>query len=107
MRKLQECATAYAASQPAQGFPAQRDLLGPDGTKCIEPLSPRSERAGYVFTYTPSAPEPGGRIPAYAVTARPVDRVRPGQGSLSMDATGMIHATGEDRDATPQDPVVQ
>jgi len=107
MRRLHECATAYAASHPAQGFPAHLDLLGPRGAKCIEPLPPANERSGYVFTYVPSAPEPGGKIAAYSVTARRGDRVAPRQRSFYMDATGTIRATTEDRDATPQDPTVQ
>jgi hypothetical protein len=106
MKKLHECATLYASGHPGQGFPARLDLLGLKGTKCIEPLPPNSEKSGYVFSYAPSAPEAGGRIPAYSVTARPVNRGRPGQQSFYMDATGVIRATSEDRDATPQDRAV-
>jgi hypothetical protein len=107
MAKLHECAAAYASGHPAQGFPARLDLLGPEGTKCIEPLSGQNERSGYVFSYTPTAPEASGKIPGYVVTARPSDRVRPGRKSFYLDATGTIRATTEDRPATPQDPVVQ
>jgi hypothetical protein len=39
--------------------------------------------------------------------ARRVDRVAPRGRSFYMDATGVIHATSEDRDATLQDPIVQ
>jgi predicted permease len=46
MKQLHACATAYAAGHPAQGFPARLDLLGPDGTKCLEPLPPSGEKAG-------------------------------------------------------------
>jgi hypothetical protein len=106
-KQLHACATTYAAGHPAQGFPARLELLGPDGTKCLEPLPPTGEKAGYVFTYAPSPPEAGGKIPAYSVTARRVDRVAPRERSFYMDATGVIHATSEDRDATPQDPIVQ
>ena len=107
LKQLQACATTYAASHPAQGFPARLDLLGPDATKCLEPLPPTGEKAGYVFTYAPFPPEAGGKIPAYSVTARRVDRVAPRERSFYMDATGVIHATSEDPDATTQDPIVQ
>jgi hypothetical protein len=107
MKKLHECAGTYAASHPAQGFPAQLELLGPQGSKCIVPLSPGSERSGYVFTYAPSTPESGGKVPGYALTTRPANRMRPGQQSFYMDATGVIRAATEDRDATAQDPVAQ
>jgi hypothetical protein len=107
LKQLHACATTYAAGHPAQGFPARLDLLGPDGTKCLEPLPPTGEKAGYVFTYVPSPPEAGGKIPAYSVTARRVDRLRAGARSLYLDATGVIHATSEDRDATARDSIVQ
>jgi hypothetical protein len=107
LKQLHACATTYAAGHPGQGFPARLDLLGPDATKCLEPLPPTGEKAGYVFTYAPSPPEAGGKIPAYSVTARRVDRVAPRERSFYMDATGVIHATSEDRDATTQDPIVQ
>ena len=106
MKKLQQCASTYAASHPAQGFPAQLDLLGPKGSGCIEPLSSESERLGGVFTYTPTAADPGGRVSGYALTARPLNRARSGQKSFYLGDTGTIHATTEDRPATPQDPVV-
>ncbi len=106
MKKFQQCASAYAASHPAQGFPAQLDLLGPKGTGCIEPLSSENERLGDVFTYTPTAADPGGRVSGYTLTARPLNRARSGQKSFYLDAAGTIRATAEDRPATPQDPVV-
>lgn len=102
--RLHGCASAYAASHPAQGFPARLDLLGPNGTRCIEPLSPKNERSGYVFQYTPSAPEASGKISDFALTARPVDRGRYGQKSFYLDATGTIRSTTEDRPATPEEP---
>lgn len=64
-------------------------------------------RRGFTFAYVPSTPEPGGKIAAYSVTACRVDRVAPRQRSFYMDATEVIQATSEDRDATAQDPVVQ
>ncbi|HEX7550794.1 MAG TPA: hypothetical protein VF579_09480, partial [Candidatus Methylomirabilis sp.] len=106
MKKLQQCASAYAASHSAQGFPAQLDLLGPKGSGCIEPLSSENERLGHLFTYTPTAADPSGRVPGYALTAHPLNRARSGQKSFYLDATGTIRATTEDRPATPQDPVV-
>ena len=106
MKKLQQCASDYAASHPAQGFPAQLDLLGPRGSGCIEPLSSENERLGHVFTYTPTAADPGGRVSGYALTVRPLNRARSGQKSFYLDATGTIRATAEDRPATPQDPAV-
>lgn len=106
MKKLQQCASAYAASHPAQGFPTQLDLLGPKGSGCIEPLSSENERLGHLFTYTPTAADPSGRVSGYALTVRPLNRARSGQKSFYLDATGTIRATAEDRLATPQDPAV-
>ncbi len=106
MKKVHQCAGTYAASHPAQEFPARLDLLGPQGSKCIEPLLPGNEKSGYAFTYTPSTSAPDGKVPGYAVTGRPVNRLRPGQQSFFMDASGVIRGTTEDRAATPQDPVV-
>ncbi|MCX5734364.1 MAG: hypothetical protein NTW68_08575 [candidate division NC10 bacterium] len=106
MKKLQRCASAYAASHPAQGFPAQLDLLGPKGSGCIEALSWGNERLGHLFTYTPTATDPSGKVSGYALTVRPLNRARSGQKSFYLDATGTIHATSEDRPATPQDPAV-
>jgi hypothetical protein len=64
-------------------------------------------RSGFVVACAPGAPEPSSRIPANSVTARRADRVGPRQRSVYLDATGVIHATSEDRDATLQDPIVQ
>lgn len=64
-------------------------------------------RSGFTFAHVPSPPEPGGKIAAYSVTARRVDRVAPRQRSFYVDATGAIQVTTEDRNATPQDPSVQ
>lgn len=107
MKNLHECAIAYASSHPARGFPAQLDLLGPKGTKCLEPFSPEKEKSGYTFTYASSVPDANGKVETYFVAARPINRGRPGHRSFYMDTTGVIHATGEDRDATLQDPAVQ
>jgi hypothetical protein len=82
----------------------------PEGIPGIIPnliIPPTGEKAGYVFTYAPSPPEAGGKIPAYSVTARRVGRVAPRERSFYMDATGVIHASSEDRDATTQDPILQ
>ncbi len=103
LKTLHHCAEVHATSHPAQGFPARLDQLGPQGARCLEPLSPQGERSGYAFTYAPAAPEAGGRIPGYRILARPVDRGRLSQKNFFMDQSGAIRVTGEDRDATPQD----
>jgi hypothetical protein len=96
LQQARSCVVDYTARHPAQGYPAQLELLGPQGTRCLASLAPSGVEGGYRITYAPVAAEPGGRVPGYVLTARPSRPDLPGQRHYVLDATGEIRETAKE-----------
>ena len=74
------------------------DIIGPD-------LGKTGLLSGYHFEYRPE--EEGRTSKHYVITARPQCYCKTGQKSFTLDHSGLIHYTTENRVATLNDPVVR
>ena len=74
------------------------DIIGPD-------LGKTGLLRGYQFEYL--AEPQGGILKRYVITARPQCYCKTGQKSFTLDDSGSIHYTAENRAATLNDPVVR
>lgn len=113
LRTLNTACVTYATNNPQAGFPRALRQLGmpPSGEKegpeyagLIDNALASGRKSGYDFTYTPGKPDAKGVITTYAASARQVVFGKSGYRNYFTDETGVIRATAEDRDATPQDP---
>jgi hypothetical protein len=106
LRTLNQCAEAYKAAHPDEGFPATLASLGPAGSRCIDKPLAAGEKAGYKFAYTPGARDGRGRVTAYAATARPIRYGYNGDVSFFTDESGVLRVVWEDRPPTARDPPI-
>jgi hypothetical protein len=74
------------------------DIIGPD-------LGKTGSLSGYHFEYRPE--EEGGTAKHYVRTARPQCYCQTSQKSFTLDDSGLIHYTAENRVATLNDPLVR
>jgi hypothetical protein len=74
------------------------DIIGPD-------LGKTGRLSGYQFEYLPEGL--GTALKHYVITARPQRYCITGQKSFTLDDSGSIHYTPENRAATLNDPVVR
>ncbi len=84
-----------SANTPAKEL---SDIIGPD-------LGRLGQLSGYQFEYLPEAQD--GNLKHYLITARPQCYCKTGQKSFTLDDSGSIHYTAENRAATVNDPVVR
>jgi hypothetical protein len=113
------------AGQYKHGFSANLNVLGP----APEWFRPTAERAGlvdaikagltsggdaihfaangYRITFNPGVADDNGVISQYSFDARPVTFGVSGDRSFQMDEDGKVHATSENRAATPADPALE
>jgi hypothetical protein len=103
----------FAITYPNVGFPGDLGALGPAGEDeeaseehagLLQPEMATNEfsNEGYKFRYELIR---GGPDRNFAVVAQPIDGTRPRGRNFFLDASGSIHVTDENRDATPEDPV--
>jgi hypothetical protein len=83
----------YAAAHPAMGFACQLPSLKPssyakDDTQLDELLS--GDYAGYKISLTGCAPEPGGVVTQYRVTAVPLEPEKSDVRAFCADQTGVL-----------------
>ncbi len=84
----------------AADIPAKElsDIIGPE-------LGKTGLLSGYQFEYLPEVQ--AATLRHYVITARPQCYCKTGQKSFTLDDSGSIHYTAENRDATLNDPVVR
>ncbi len=115
VRTINTAEVTYSTTYPKVGFSFSLGALGgtvpcsaSSTTAClIDPVLASGRKSGYVFTYTPGAPDAKGVITTYSVTARPQEFEKSGRRSFYADETGVIRFTAENRPPTAQDPPLQ
>ncbi len=116
VRTINTSCVSYASSYPERGFPhtlgqlgspAPGEKEGPEHAGMIDSVLASGRKSGYVFTYTPGAPDAKGTIASYTVSARPQEFNKTGRRSFFTDETFVIRFTEEDRVPTSQDPPLQ
>ncbi len=106
---------AYYAREYKKGYSATLKDLGvpPEGVKpspsaagVVDNTLTGGKKSNYVFTYKASAPDAGGNINAYTVTASPVKWEKDVK-SFFTDQTAVIRWTDQNRAPKASDPAVQ
>ncbi len=103
----------FAFTYPDVGFPADLSVLAPAGEDeeasaehagLLQPKMAANEFSseGYKFRYEFTREGPDG---SFTIVARPIESSSARASSFFLDATGSIHVTDENRDATPDDPL--
>jgi hypothetical protein len=103
----------FAFTYPDVGFPADLSVLAPAGENeeasaehagLLQPKMAANEFSsqGYKFRYEVTREGPDGN---FTMVARPIESTSTRARSFFLDATGSIHVTDENRDATPDDPL--
>jgi hypothetical protein len=105
IRKLNQCSGQFAARHLQQGYPLTLGQLGPGGEQCISSKLARGLGRFYEFEYRAGTPDAAGRVNEYVILARPSSLEKRWRRFLS-NQSGVIHSTADERDATPQDPVL-
>src|SRR5579862_6584949 len=95
LNNLRSALVSYSAAQGVESFPNSLEPLG-DSARAAAQFA---RSAGYQIQYTPAPPGADGTIRSYVLLARP--------GNFSYrnfysDESGIVHATRENRPATPQ-----
>jgi type II secretory pathway pseudopilin PulG len=98
IRAMRTSLEVYARANGGN-YPTSVEALGVAGRAPVQ----AGLEAGYTLAYAPGMPDPGGSVRTYTLQARPA---RYGLRSYFTDQSGVIHATRENRPATPQDPVL-
>ena len=93
---------SFEYGHPKQGY--ARTLLQLRDNNLIDATLGSGTKGDYRFEYSGDADDKG-RVPAYHVTARPVNKG--GGRSAYMDDGCVIHTTKDDRAATASDPALQ
>lgn len=116
MQVINTSCVSYAMAYPHAGFPRSLGQLGlapsgetggPEHAGMIDNVLASGGKSGYVFTYSPGAPDAKGRIVTYRISGRSKVFGTTGSRNYSTDQDGVIRATKEDRAATAQDPRLQ
>ncbi len=95
---LTEVRAALASYSAASGsYPSSTEPLGAS----VHTAMQRAQSAGYEIEYTPASADDSGRIRSFVLLARAGNF---GYRNFYSDETGAVHATSENRAATPQDP---
>jgi hypothetical protein len=89
---------SYAAAQGGV-FPSSLEALGTPARQAAQ----LAQGDGYRLEYTPGAVENDGGIRDYSLDARAGNY---GYRNFYSDASGVVHATKEDREASSSDPVI-
>lgn len=97
VRSLQHQLAAY--ENGAGAFPTSLEALGDPAREAAQ----SAMSGGYSLRYTPAQPDASGNPHAYTLLATPRNY---GYESLYADQSGAIHATRDNRPATPQDPLL-
>ncbi len=97
LRDLRSSLSSYASAE-AGAYPRQLDALGQSARSAAQ----LAQSANYQLQYAPGAVEADGMIRTYSLQARAGNF---GFLNFFADDTGAIHATRENRAATPQDPL--
>jgi hypothetical protein len=84
------CASEHAARLPARGFPAALPDFGPGGLGCLDAEAAAGRLPHYRLEYLPGVPDAAGRVPRFAVCARPLDVRRGGVHTIVSDASGRV-----------------
>lgn len=88
---VNQCASRYAATNPALGYPRTLRAMGPGGTGCItDTLVVQGEGAGWMLTYVPGERDASGRVTGYTVMARQSASAGQGVGFFATDQGGSI-----------------
>jgi len=85
----------YAAAQGGV-YPQTLDPLGPP----VRLVAQQAQSQGYQLQYTPGSPDADGAIHSYALEARAANY---GYRNFYTDASGVVRATSENREANGQD----
>jgi hypothetical protein len=97
--------TRYGTLSPslrALGPPAGGAEPSAEAANLLESDLAAGEKAGYVFFYSPTAPDEKG-IASYTLLARPREFGQTGSRHFFTDQSGVIYSTLEDRPATAAD----
>lgn len=97
MSDLRTALQAYSTAQNG-AYPQTLDPLGPAAQQAAQ----FAQGDGYELQYTPGPPE-DGTIRTYSIEARAGNY---GYRNFYTDASGVVHATRENRDATNLDPPI-
>jgi hypothetical protein len=89
----------YAAAQGG-GYPQTLEPLGP----VVRLAAQQAQGQGYQLQYAPGTPNADGAIRSYALEARAANY---GYRNFYTDATGVVRATSENREANGQDPPIR
>jgi hypothetical protein len=96
LRQMRSALADYAAAQRGS-YPRDFEALG----EPVRMAAQFAQSVNYRIQYTPGPVEADGAIHSYALQARAGNY---GFFSFYTDNSGMVHATRENRAATPQDP---
>ena len=96
MAEVRAALNDYAAAQGG-AFPQTLEPLGPP----VRQAAQLAQSDGYHLEYTPGPPGADGAIHSYSIEARAGNY---GFRNFFVDASGVVHATGENRAATGLDP---
>lgn len=97
LRLIQSELSLYSAAEGR--YPGSLEALGAQAKAAAQ----AAVRNGYTLEYTPGTPASAGPARSYTLTAR---AGRYGLLNFCTDQTGAIHATRENRPASPQDPLL-
>jgi hypothetical protein len=99
MAEVRAALNDYAAAQGG-AFPQTLEPLGPP----VRQAAQLAQSDGYRLEYTPGPPGSDGAIHSYSIEARAGNY---GFRNFFVDASGEVHATGENRAATGLDPTLR
>jgi hypothetical protein len=72
VRRLVDCARAFASEHPERGYPERAAELGPEGSGCLAEDAAAGHGPGYRFEYAAGVADATGRVRLFSVCAQPL-----------------------------------